>query len=168
MTLRLFGRFLPSILVLAIAGCAQLSPISLFDGATLAGWNALGEANWRVSGGELVADGPREGPDGVTPSGSGDGFLVTTRRYTSYSLSVEFNPSADTNSGVFIHCADPETIDPTSCYEINIWDDHPRQEFRTGAIVTKVLPLKKMNSAGQWNRYDISAAPDRIRAGGAA
>jgi len=49
------------------------------------------------------------------------------------------------------------------CYEINIWDLHPNQDYRTGAIVARIKPLKKVNTLNQWNRYKIRSKADHIQ-----
>lgn len=118
----------------------------LFDGVSLAGWDAIGDTRWTVSDGAIVGSG-------------GDGYLVTRAVFESYRLQVEFRVDAETNSGVFIQCQDRQGISPLTCFEINIWDNHPRQEYRTGAIVTRQSPLHKLDTVGRWNRYDILVTP---------
>ena len=60
-------------------------------------------------------------------------------------------------------CFDPTNLRIDNCYEINIWDDHPNQQHRTGAIVQHASPpLVALDTVGQWNRYRISASPSRV------
>lgn len=115
-------------------------------------WQQVGAANWRQENQQIVG------------GGAGDGYLVSPLPYSNYLLTVEFNVDATTNSGVFVNCTDPNNITPLTCYEINIWDDHPRQEFRTGAIVTRVEPLVKLDTVGQWNIYEIEVRSNIIEA----
>jgi hypothetical protein len=121
--------------------------IALFDGKSLDGWDQIGDANWRVSDGALVAD-------------KGNGFLVTKNIYGNFELRAEFWVDDDTNSGVFIRCADPTKVTGTNAYEVNIWDKRPEPDYGTGAIVglAKVDPMPK--AAGKWNVYEITAKGD--------
>jgi hypothetical protein len=72
-------------------------------------------------------------------------------------LACEFNSTLISNSGVFLRCQDPAEITALNCYEVNIWDEHPRQEFRTGAIVTRSVPEAHVNTIGRWNDLVITA-----------
>jgi len=134
-----------SLVLTMIVGCTTLPQreISLFDGESLTGWRSLDDAKWWVADGSILLQ-----------SGE-DGYLVSDAVFDQYRLSVEFWVDRQVNSGVFVHCSNPADISPLTCYEINIWDDHPRQEYRTGAIVTQVRPKAVLDTAGQWNRYDI-------------
>lgn len=130
----------------------QTSAASLFDGDSLAGWIEVGEAEWKAQGREIRVD-----------AGAGDGMLMSAQTYQDFRLVLEFNPDQEVNSGVFIRCQDEEDITPLTCYEINIWDNHPRQEFRTGSIVALAYPpLAHVDSIGKWNRLEISAEGDAI------
>jgi hypothetical protein len=121
--------------------------IALFDGKSLDGWNQIGDANWRVAEGALVAD-------------KGNGFLVTKNTYGDFQIRAEFWVEDDSNSGVFIRCADPTKVTGGNAYEVNIWDKRPEPEYGTGAIVgvAKVEPMPK--AAGKWNVYEITAKGD--------
>jgi hypothetical protein len=116
----------------------------LFDGKSLDGFNKIGDANWRIEDGSVVAD-------------KGNGFLVSKNSYGNFELRAEFWVGPDANSGVFIRCTDPDKITATNAYEVNIWDDRPEKDYGTGAIVgvVKVDPMPK--SVGQWNVYEITA-----------
>jgi hypothetical protein len=118
--------------------------ISLFDGKNLDNFNQVGNANWRVEDGVIVAD-------------KGNGFLVSKNTYTDYRIRAEFWVDGDANSGVFIRCTDPDKIGSVSAYEVNIWDARPDPSYGTGAIVNvgKVDPMPR--AAGKWNVYEITA-----------
>lgn len=136
-------------LAAVLNGCA--SGVELFDGKTLNGWQRIGEAAWSVEQDEIVA------------RGSGQGFLATTDDFGDFHLMLEFWVDATTNSGVFIRCSDRETINPETCYELNIWDEHPRQEARTGSIVFKVMPpLAHVDTVGRWNTFTVLAEGSSI------
>jgi hypothetical protein len=121
--------------------------ISLFDGETLANWNKIGTANWRLEEGAIVAD-------------SGNGFLVSNNDYTDFDLRVEFWIEAKTNSGVFIRCTDPASVTGKTAYEVNIWDTRPEQKYGTGAIVDVAAVDPMPHAADKWNVYEIIAKGD--------
>jgi hypothetical protein len=118
--------------------------VTLFDGKNLDNFDKVGDANWRIEDGAVVAD-------------KGNGFLVTKNTYTDYQIRAEFWVDSDANSGIFIRCTDPEKIGSASAYEVNIWDTRPDPIYGTGAIVDvgKVNPMPK--AAGKWNVYEITA-----------
>lgn len=71
---------------------------------------------------------------------------------------MEFWVEDDTNSGIFVRCKDAsqvEGINSDDCYEVNIWDNHSNQDFRTGSIVKHVVPAAHIDSIGRWSEYDI-------------
>jgi hypothetical protein len=118
--------------------------VTLFDGKNLDNFNKVGNANWRIEDGAIVAD-------------KGNGFLVTKNTYTDYQIRAEFWIDGEANSGIFIRCTDPEKIGSASAYEVNIWDARPDPTYGTGAIVNvgKVDPMP--HAAGKWNVYEITA-----------
>ena len=127
----------------SLGGCASST---LFDGTSLAGWRTSGDASWSVVEGNITA------------SGSGDGYLYSEAEYGNFELSAEFWVDASTNSGIFIRCNDRSNIHPDTCFELNIWDRHPQQEARTGAIVFRVMPpLAHVDTVDRWNTYEVAA-----------
>jgi hypothetical protein len=146
------AAFLLSIALLA-AGCSQM-PWSkdagwetLFDGssASLDNWNRIGDANWRLEDGAVVAD-----------KGKG-GFLVSKNSYTDFQIRAEFWVNDEANSGIFIRCTDPKVVGTKTAYEVNIYDQRPDPKYGTGAIVdlAAVVPMPK--AGGKWNIYEITA-----------
>ena len=125
--------------------------LALFDGHSLAGWSVTGDAQWSVTDGAIVA------------AGDGNGFLLSADAHGDFYLSLEFWVDATTNSGIFIRCQDRQRVHPDTCYELNIWDQHPRQEARTGAIVFKFMPpMVQVDTVGKWNRYAVRASGKKI------
>jgi hypothetical protein len=118
--------------------------VTLFDGKNLDNFDQIGNANWRLEDGAVVAD-------------KGNGFLVTKNAYTDYQLRAEFWVDAAANSGIFIRCTDAGKVTGATSYEVNIWDARPDPTYGTGAIVNvaKVDPMPK--AAGKWNVYEITA-----------
>jgi hypothetical protein len=118
--------------------------VTLLDGKSLDNWNKVGDADWQIEDGAVVAD-------------KGNGFLVSKDSYGDFQLRAEFWVDDDANSGIFIRCTDPEKVTGKTAYEVNIWDKRPDPTYGTGAIVdvAKVSPMPK--SAGKWNVYEITA-----------
>jgi hypothetical protein len=116
----------------------------LFDGKNLDAFTPVGDANWRIEDGALVAD-------------KGNGFLVTKQSYGDFQLRAEFWADEDANSGIYIRLSDPQKVTADNSYEVNIYDKRPDPLYGTGAIVNlaKVDPMPK--AAGKWNTYDITA-----------
>jgi hypothetical protein len=106
------------IIGVAVFGCSEqmsgrgdVGWITLLDGSnpkTLDNWNRVGDANWRVEDGAVVAD-----------KGKG-GNLVSKNSYKDFQIRAEFWADTTTNSGIFIRISDPKTISSKSAYEVNI------------------------------------------------
>lgn len=152
---RMLGVAVAGVMSLALQGCAHFGGSSaegwtvLFDGKDTGAFNRVGDANWKLA-------------DGIVSADSGSGFLVTKESYADFEIRVEFYAEPDTNSGIFLRCADPAAPTSNVCYEVNIWDMRPKQEYATGAIVdvAKVNPVPK--AGGHWNTYDITAKGDHL------
>ena len=139
----------------AVTALGRLSPAAgqgawttLFDGKNLDNWNVVGDANWRLEEGSVVAD-------------KGVGFLVSKNSYTNFEIKAEFWADA-ANSGIFIRRTDPKTINAENSYEVNIFDGRPDPTYGTGAIVNfaKVSPMPK--AGGKWNTYEITAKGSQL------
>lgn len=113
------------------------------------GWRQIGNANWRIEDGEFVAD-------------SGAGQLVTQEIYTDLRIQAEFWVSEGANSGIFLRASDPDSITDTNAYEVNIFDTRPDQTYRTGGVVHFAAPAEVINTAGQWNTYDVTIQGDHL------
>jgi hypothetical protein len=128
--------------------------VSLFDGKTIGDeWQRVGETNWRVEDGAIVAD-KRTSKDPA--------YLVTRTKYKDFQVHVEFWASDDANSGIFLRCQDPASIADRSCYEANIFDQRKDPTYGTGGIVyfVEVNPMPK--AGGKWNTYEITARGRQI------
>lgn len=123
---------------------AQEGWVTLLDGTKLDGWNKVGNANWRIAG-------------GAVENNMGNGFLVSPNSYGDFQLKAEVWIDPDANSGVFIRCADPQKIGADTCYEVNVYDRRPGQEYRTGAIVDLARIMQKVDAGGKWNTLEITA-----------
>ncbi|MDB2462887.1 DUF1080 domain-containing protein [Algibacter sp.] len=114
-------------------------------------WLTKGDANWSFSNNELTGE-----------VKDGDGYVFSKQHYKNFILELEFKPDSTINSGVFLRCS-TDTISPTHCYEVNIWDLHPNQKYRTGAIVLKSNPTEIVHTIDKWNTYKIKNENDRIQ-----
>jgi len=128
--------------------------ISLFDGKNLGDWDRVGQANWRVEDGAIVAD--------KLLQEKGTAHLVTKNKYKDFQIYAEFWASDDANSGIFIRCSDAKTIGARTCYEVNIFDQRKDPTYGTGAIVffSEVNPMPK--AGGKWNTFEITAKGRQI------
>jgi 3-keto-disaccharide hydrolase len=121
---------------------------TLLDGTSMGDWDRVGETNWRLEDGAIVAD-QRTSKDPA--------YLVSKNSYKDFELYVEFWASHDANSGIFIRCSDPTKPGDRTCYEVNIFDQRPDPTYGTGAIVNfvEVDPMPK--AGGKWNTFEITA-----------
>jgi 3-keto-disaccharide hydrolase len=144
------------LVAMVLAACATTRGgdwVTLVDGqGGLDNWNRVGDANWRAEGGAIVADKGKIG------------YLVSKNSYADFEIRAEFWAATDTNSGIFIRCADPTKIGAATCYEVNIWDIRPEPKYGTGAIVdVAAVPVPIANKAGgRWNIFEITAKGSRL------
>lgn len=139
-----------------VVGCSHLSTSSIDlikDGKGIENFTQTGDANWRMENQLIIADKGRLG------------YLVSKQSFKDVEIRAEFWAETDTNSGIFIRVSNPGNVDPSTSYEINIWDIRPEPKFGTGAIVD-VAPVKTpiTNLAGgKWNVMEIRAiGPEMI------
>ncbi len=118
----------------------------LFSGHDLMTFDQLGGANWEIVDGVVGAD------DQGQP-----GWLVTKAAFTDFHIRVEFQASAESNSGIFVRCEDPNGVSAESCYEINVFDQNENPDNRTGSIVAHMPPAVSVTAGDAWNTYDIIA-----------
>jgi 3-keto-disaccharide hydrolase len=122
--------------------------ITLFDGKSMNGWSPVGESNWHIEDGVLIAD----------KLGSKElAYLVNSNSYKNFIVRVEFWSSDDANSGIYFRCLDPKKPTDRTCYEANIFDQRPDPSYGTGAITryVEVNPMPK--AGGKWNTIEITA-----------
>ena len=122
--------------------------VTLVDGTRMGDWNNVGESNWRVEDGAIVAD-KRTSKDPA--------YLVSKTSYKDFQVYAEFWASDDANSGIFLRCQDSTKIGDRSCYEVNIFDQRPDPTYGTGGIVhhAEVNPMPR--AGGKWNTFEITA-----------
>jgi len=146
----LFGL---SITLFSIMSCAQKSANEeILFAENGDNWFSEGDAEWKFVNGELV--GSLE---------NGTSFVMTKESFEDFVLELEFKPDSTINSGIFIRCKE-NAISNIDCYEINIWDLHPDQKNRTGAVVTRSTPLAHVETLDKWSSYKIKNEEDHLQA----
>jgi 3-keto-disaccharide hydrolase len=157
---RILGCAVALAAALVVFGCASEGGgggggwVTLLDGTGMKGWYPVGDGNWHVEDGAVVADklGGKKKP----------GFLVSDKSYKDFELHVEFWVSHDANSGIYMRCGNPVVFTDKICYEANIFDERKDPSYGTGAVTNfaKVDPMPK--AGGKWNTYDITLQGDHI------
>jgi len=147
-------RYSCAVLIILVSACdTQAQSVVVESDIDLNTWQKIDDDPWFLVN-NSVAAGPAEAV----------GFLVSNETYDDFTLSLEYWVEDNTNSGIFIRCNAPQNISAGNCYEINIWDNHPNQESRTGSIVMLMKPLIQIDTLERWVRVDIVAEGNRIRA----
>lgn len=158
--MNVFGRFaarlsismLGALAAVGLAGpeaSAQDGPgwETLLDSEQMGDWDMVGDTNWRQEDGAVVAD---------NRTSEGPAYLLSKASYADFQLYVEFWASDDANSGVFMRCFDPPTINDRTCFEANIYDQRGDPTYGTGAIVRHVEVDPMPKAGGKWNTYLIT------------
>ncbi len=135
--------------------------VRLFDGKTLAGWRALGDAKWSVQDGELVGE----------VGGESQSFLCSEKSFWNFILDVDVKNDLPGNSGIQVRSHENEQkhlfgyqieIDPSS----RAWSGGLYDEARRGWL--QDLSNNPLGRAafknGEWNHYRIECVAARIRA----
>jgi hypothetical protein len=125
---------------------AQSGWTALFDGKSTDHFSPIGDANWRIEDGVLVAD-----------KASKISYLVSKQEYGDFEIRAEFWVSDDANSGIFIRCTNPNEVGSKNAYEVNIFDTRPDPSYGTGAIVDVAKVTTPIKAGGKWNTFEITA-----------
>ena len=128
------------------SGQADAGWVTLFDGKSLDNFSPIGDANWRIEDGVLVAD-----------KATKNSYLVSKKDYRDFQIRAEFWVSDDANSGIFIRCTNPTEVGSKTSYEVNIFDQRPDPSYGTGAIVDTAKAATVLKAGGKWNVYEITA-----------
>jgi hypothetical protein len=129
--------------------------IVLFNGHDLTGWSVHGTERWYVDDGDLVCE---SGPEAEY------GYLVTERRFTDFSLSLEFKQEADGNSGVFIRSSVDGTRVSGWQAEVappGLWTGGIYESYGRGWLVRPDSTLRDVQM-GEWNEMLIRAVGDTV------
>jgi hypothetical protein len=139
----------------ALAAAAEREKwISLFDGKSLKGWRAEGNAAWSVANGELIG---RQGPGGAA------GDLFSEAQWADFELETEWTMRFPGNSGVWFRVAGPRTG-----YQADILDQSSHPGVLSGslycmgkAFIAENRDASSVNKDG-WNKLNIRAAGDQF------
>ena len=165
--LKAFAGSLAVLVVLLVSAAAGADDawVTLFDGKSTAGWvQRGGKAVYTVEDGALV---------GRTVLGEPNSFLCPPKEYADFVLEFEVWVDPKVNSGVQVRSASrPDyrngvvhgyqiEIDPSE----RAWSGGIYDEQRRGWLQNpKDDPAaRKAFKAGEWNRYRVEAAGDRLR-----
>lgn len=159
------SRLLAGLLALAPLACAApqvvATPVELFDGATLQGWHALGDARYTVDDGCILGE----------VGGGGQSFLVSDRRFGDFVLELDVRNELPGNSGVQVRSQVREDgrlfgyqieIDPSE----RAWSGGLYDEARRGWLddLADDEAARAAFRPGEWNRYRIECRGTWIRA----
>ena len=113
------------------------TPIKLFNGKNLDGWQAIGAENqWIAENGILKS--PKSGAN-----------LRTVRTFNDFKLHLEFRYPQGSNSGVYLR----------GRYEVQVTDSKGREPLKDqlGAVYGFIAPLEMpAKDAGEWQSFDIT------------
>ena len=112
------------------------TPIKLFNGNDLTGWEATGTNQWVAENGILKS--PKSGSN-----------LYSTRKFKDFKLHLEFRYPQGSNSGVYLR----------GRYEVQIMDSkgNPTSVGDFGAVYGFIKPNEMVaKSPGEWQTYDIT------------
>ena len=162
-----FSTCLAVLGALSVPAVAQADEgwVTLFDGKTTAGWvQRGGKAAYTVEDGALV---------GRTVLGESNSFLCPPKEYADFVLEFEVWVDPKVNSGVQVRSASrPDYRDGVvHGYQVEIdpseraWSGGIYDEQRRGWLANpKDDPAaRKAFEVGEWNRYRVEAAGDRLR-----
>jgi hypothetical protein len=127
----------------------------LFDGKTLAGWEARPTSVPAANGDFSAQNGA------ILCPGTSPGWLSTNDTYSNYVLKLEFRGAGTVNSGVFIR-SEKEGQPHITGYELQIWDTQPAG-FNTGSLVNSIKASPAKILPDQWNAYEITADGDHFK-----
>jgi hypothetical protein len=129
---------------------------SLFDGRTLAGWQASENVgSWKVVDGAIVCHGPRShlfyvGPDPARPAD-----------FTDFHFKAEVMTRPGANSGIFFHTAFQPEGWPQVGYEMQV-NNSQRDPVRTGSIYNVVKNFAPPAQDDVWFTQELVVEGKRI------
>lgn len=138
-----------AVLVGTGAGAAEEGFTSLFDGASLAGWQANENAgSWSVKDGAIVCKGPRShlfyvGADPAAPA-----------RFRNFHLKAEVLTRPVANSGIFIHTAFQPDGWPARGYEVQV-NNSQQDPVRTGSLYNVVKTFTPPAQDDRWFTMEV-------------
>ena len=151
------------LLVLIITSCktvvqtktSKLKTTSLFNGKNLNGWTVYGTEKWYVENGILICENGKE---------EKFGYLVTTKNYKNFELSLDFKQNTNGNGGVFIH----SSIDGIKIKGWQVEIGPPGHNtsgihvYDRGWLIKPDILKDKALKVGEWNHLKILVKEDKI------
>ncbi len=135
--------------------------VDLFDGATLKGWEQIGDADWTLSEEDILGE----------VGGGAQSFLVSERSFGDFILEVDVRNEAPGNSGIQVrsHVNDSGRL---VGYQIEIdpseraWSGGLYDEGRRGWLddLEEDEAARNAFEPGEWNRYRIECIGPSLRA----
>jgi hypothetical protein len=134
--------------------------VEIFDGETLAGWKAYGDARYVPDQGSILGE----------VDGGGQSFLVSERSFGDFLLEVELKPELPGNSGIQIRSHVREN-GRVYGYQVEIdssaraWSAGLYDEARRGWLddLSDNEAAREAFRPGEWNRYRIECLGPWIR-----
>jgi hypothetical protein len=136
--------------LLASGGCATQS---LFDGKTLTGWQAVGNAVWKVEDGAIV---------GTQDAQRRAGDLVTEKDYGDFELEVTYKVVWPANSGIWFRWNDHKGYQ----FDILEWPNpvaYSGTLYCDGKMFLARQLDKSLENHDGWNHARISAVGDHLQ-----
>jgi 3-keto-disaccharide hydrolase len=158
-----FNFFIILTLLFALAGCKSDKWISLFDGATLNGWQPSENVNsWKVEDGAIVTSGPRS-----HLFYAGD---VNNHNFKNFELMATVKSLPGSNSGIYIHTEFQQEGWPSKGYECQVnnsnlnTDPNAYVEHKlTGSLYAIRNVWKAPVRDNEWFNYHIVVQGKTIR-----
>ncbi|MFM7244783.1 MAG: DUF1080 domain-containing protein [Planctomycetaceae bacterium] len=132
-----------------MAGAAEEGFTSLFDGSSLAGWQANeNPGSWSVKDGAIVCKGPRShlfyvGSDPAAPA-----------QFRNFHLKAEVLTRPVANSGIFIHTAFQPDGWPARGYEVQV-NNSQQDPVRTGSLYNVVKTFTPPAKDDTWFTMEV-------------
>jgi hypothetical protein len=130
--------------------------VELFNGRNLDGWRQQGKLDsWKVTGGQLSADGPMchlfyGGP-------------VRQADFKNFELEVEAMARPNSNSGVYFHTAYQEAGWPAQGFEVQLNNSQARERKKTGSLYNIRNNYKSFVRDDQWFKLRITVRGKNIQ-----
>lgn len=153
------------------------TPIHLFDGQSLEGWEGLIEEYWSIDSGEIVGQNQQPNPAST--------YLFTKKPYRDFRLLLEVKQTVGKEFSTMhsaVACLGKIIEDKGQgfgfqgpllmfCHDWGIWDAHRRNriypEGHRGTYMPnagqKGVEKKGVERTGEWNQVEILAVGDQIR-----
>lgn len=134
---------------------------TLFDGTSLSGWRAGGNADsWHLEDGAVVARGPQSHLFYVGDSGSA--------AFRNFELEADVKTRAGANSGIYFHTAYQPSGWPARGFEVQInntyaGDGEYRERKKTGSLYGIRNVYSQIVSDDQWFRLHVTVRGRQVR-----